>query len=60
MKNKPFIVTKDKFTADQLSKLGFELISELNGEYTFLNCSEKYQKVDFSTVNAVETDKLNL
>ena len=58
--NKPFVVTRDKYTADQLMELGFELISELNGEYTFLNCSDKYQHTDFSVMNAIETDKLNL
>ena len=59
-KNKPFIVTKDKSTADQLSNLGLELLSELNGEYTFLNCPEKYQRIDFNALNAFETDRLNL
>ena len=60
MKNKPFVITRDKATARQLMEIGLELLSELNGEYTFLNCSDKYQRTDFSRTDAVETDKLNL
>lgn len=33
-----FITTTDKETADQLLKLGFQLLSSENGRYTFLNC----------------------
>ena len=60
MKNKPFVITKDKATAEQLMELGLELLSELNGEYTFLNCSEKFNRVNFSKTDAIETDRLNL
>ena len=41
MKDKKFIVTKDKSTADKLLSCGFQLINNVSGVYTFLNVVPK-------------------
>lgn len=35
---KNFIMTSDKDTSEKLQELGFQLISDNNGIYTFINC----------------------
>lgn len=35
--NQKFIVTMDKSTANKLTAVGFKLISQIGGSYTFLN-----------------------
>ena len=37
MENKKFIRCTDEYTIEQLKKLGFQLISEVNGIATFIN-----------------------
>lgn len=37
MKDKKFIVTKDKSTADKLLSCGFQLINNVSGVWTFMN-----------------------
>lgn len=39
-----FIKTADKETADKLKLLGFQMIGDFDGIYTFLNCA----KLNFS------------
>lgn len=41
-----FIKTTDKETADKLISLGFQLVSQGNGIYTFLNQSQKHFNFD--------------
>lgn len=40
-KNAAFIKTKDKDTADIMKKLGFNLVDETDGVWTFVNDSSK-------------------
>lgn len=50
MKNKKFIMVQDKATADVLKTSGFQLISENNGTYVFMNVIP--QHFNFSNVDA--------
>lgn len=46
---KNFIMTNDKDTADRLISVGFQLVSQYNGTYTFLNQLPKnfsFEEVD--------------
>lgn len=46
---KNFIMTSDKETADKLISVGFQLVSQDNGTYTFLNQLPKnfsFEEVD--------------
>lgn len=40
-KNTAFIKTKDKDTAESMKKLGFDLIDETDGIWTFVNDSNR-------------------
>ena len=50
MKNKKFIIVKDKITADTLKNSGFQLVNENNGIYVFMNVIP--QHFNFSNVDA--------
>lgn len=42
MNGAKFIVVRDKDIANQLVKNGFNLVSEMNGTYTFMNILPKH------------------
>jgi len=42
MNSNPFIFTSDEFTANLLSKHGFQLVSHNSSGYTFLNCKKDF------------------
>ena len=47
MNNKKFLVTKNTESASILKKMGFRLVNEDNGKYTFLNNKTiVFQKLD--------------
>lgn len=47
MNNKKFLVTKNSESASILRKMGFRLVNEDNGRYTFLNNKNiVFQKLD--------------
>lgn len=61
MKNKKFIMIQDKTTADVLKINGFQLISESNGTYIFMNVTP--QHFNFNSVDVkklVYTDILSI
>lgn len=41
MNNKKFIRTTDRETIENLKRLGFQLVSESNGVFTFINDTNK-------------------
>jgi hypothetical protein len=49
MKNKKFIIVQDKMTADTLKTSGFQLVSEANNTYVFMNIVP--QHFNFSNVD---------
>lgn len=56
MNNKNFLVTKNLESVAILKKMGFQLINESNGRYTFLNNKTiVFQKID----DVVATDILS-
>lgn len=48
-----FIRTTDKETADKLKELGFSVLSETNGVFTFLNCSALADKNNISNEKVI-------
>ena len=46
MKNAKFIVVQDMNTANQLISVGFQLVSQINNTYTFMNVVPKHFKFD--------------
>ena len=54
-----FIKTKDKGTADKLKALGFKLISEDSGTWTFLNDANIRFNADEHKA-AVYSDRINI
>lgn len=48
--NKKFIVTQDSETAAKLLSSGFQLVSQINGTYTFIN--QVPQHFNFNEVDA--------
>ena len=54
---KPFIKTRDKNTKEQLQKLGFILLTEQDGVFTFIN--DGTQQFSGNTNKVVFTDKLD-
>ena len=56
MKNKPFIFTSDKETADSLQREGFEFINQTGGGYLFYN--DQSLKHNFDNKKITYTDKL--
>jgi hypothetical protein len=54
MGKEPFIKTTDEETANKLIKLGFSLITSLNGVYIFANDSvttfDRNDKVEFTNI----------
>ena len=61
MKDKKFIMVQDKATADALKTNGFQLVSENNGIYLFMNIAP--QHFNFNSVDVkklVYTDILSI
>lgn len=51
--DKKFIVIQDKPTADKLQAAGFQLMSNNNGTYTFINstpCNFNFDEVDITKI----------
>lgn len=42
MNNAKFIIVQDKDTATQMISSGFDLVSDMNGTYTFMNVIPKH------------------
>ena len=58
---KNFIKTTDKETAERLISAGFQLISQSNGVYTFLNQpSQNFSVEDVDKTKMVYTNMLNV
>ena len=58
MKNKKFIIVQDKATADVLKTNGFQLISENNGTFVFMNVAP--QHFNFSNVDTKKLAYTNI
>lgn len=54
-----FIKTRDKETADKLKKLGFQVINESGGMWTFLNDAHIRFNAD-DNKNAVYSDRIEI
>ena len=53
MNNKKFIIIQDKATADKFIAYGFQLISDANGIYTFINSTPQnfsFDEVDITKI----------
>lgn len=46
MNDAKFIVVKDKSTADSMIAAGFQVVSHMNGIYTFMNTIPQYFKFE--------------
>lgn len=46
MKNSKFIIVKDETTANKLIASGFQVVSHINGVYTFINQIPKHFNFD--------------
>lgn len=55
--NTLYIRTQDKHTADELKRLGFMLLNQQNGIYTFLNDQKHIQQ--FNGLIVTHTNKLD-
>lgn len=55
-----FIKTSDKETADALSNLGFVMLSNENGLYTFINCQAISFSNDFDKKKIIYSNKLSI
>ena len=61
MNNKQFIVTQDKPTANKFKAAGFQLVSDANDTYTFINSTPKnfsFDEVDVTKI--VYTNMLSI
>ena len=58
MNKSKFMIVQDKTTADKLKTAGFQLISEMNGVYTFLNVPP--QNFNFNEVDVVKIGFTNI
>ena len=59
MKNTKFIIVKDEDTASKLILNGFQMVSKLNGIYTFMNIIPQHFKFDEINIKKlVYTDRL--
>lgn len=59
MNNAKFIIVQDEMTADKLITSGFNLVSNMNGTYTFMNIIPKhfsFENIDIKKL--VYTDRL--
>ena len=59
MKNTKFIIVQDKNIANQLISSGFQMVSETNGMYTFMNAIPQhfnFENIDIKKL--VYTDRL--
>jgi hypothetical protein len=59
MKNTKFIIVQDKNIANQLISSGFQMVSETNGMYTFINAIPQhfnFEEIDIKKL--VYTDRL--
>lgn len=54
----PFIKTSDKETMEKLVELNFNLVDYNNGIWTFLNCSDKANKINFKSDKYIFSNKL--
>lgn len=59
MKDAKFIVVQDVRTANNLMSAGFQIVSQINGTYTFMNVIPKHFKFENIDIKKlVYTDKL--
>ncbi len=59
MKNTKFIIVQDKNIANQLMSSGFQMVSETNGMYTFINAiPQHFNFEDIDIKKLVYTDRL--
>ena len=59
MKNKKFIIVQDEDTANKLTLSGFQVVSKMNGIYTFMNTAPQHFNFDNIDVKKlVYTDRL--
>ena len=59
MKNAKFIIVQDIDTANQLERSGFQVVSKMNGIYTFMNAIPQhfnFEEIDIKKL--VYTDRL--
>lgn len=56
---KTFIRTLDEFTANELKKSGFQLLSENNNEWVFLNRPVNFSENNIDSKKIIETNILN-
>lgn len=56
--NKKFIVTQDSETATKLLSSGFQLVSKVNGTYTFIN--QVPQHFNFNEIDKTKTVYTNM
>lgn len=56
--NKQFMVIQDKATADKLKAAGFQLVSDANGIYTFINSTP--QNFSFNEVDVTKIAYTNM
>lgn len=54
--NRYFIKTSDKETADKLTTNGFQMLSESNGIFTFVNCPALSFSADINVEKITYTD----
>ena len=59
MKNTKFIIVQDKNIANKLISSGFQMVSETNGMYTFMNAiPQHFNFEDIDIKKLVYTDRL--
>ena len=59
MKNTKFIIVKDEETANRLTSNGFQIISSINGIYTFMNVIPQHFNFECIDIKKlVYTDRL--
>lgn len=59
MKNSKFIIVQDADTANKLERSGFQVVSKMNGIYTFMNTAPQhfnFEEIDIKKL--VYTDRL--
>lgn len=56
---KTFIRTLDEFTANELKKSGFQLLSENNNEWVFLNRPVNFSESNIDSKKIIESNILN-
>ena len=56
--NKKFIIVQDESTANKLISSGFQLVSQVNGTYTFMN--ETQEKFNFASIDNTKLHFTNI